>query len=212
MTVTNHLPHELHPELTPERLEVLAAILRNARHECLDEFNEKAGDTAWSYGCRARDWARAAFRRAVASGEYPWLDILEDSGQRFVLSVKGVPLKFFKDDPEEPGDRVHKLSVVEAAQGSLFQYVGMSDNTTIAWRLLVETGVQNLMVTRIVFVGLNQFEETVSYYNVPLDRPVTKLYEIGMAREEGVELPPAAATVKKKVQDDAEDDAAVANE
>ncbi len=194
----NRKPADIHPELTEDRLKAVGAILKDTRHACLERHDEKAGDTNWSYGCRARDWVRMSLRNAVKSGQYPWLEIQQDGGQKFVLGIGGLPIKFFKDDPEEPSDRVQKVSVVEAAQGSLFEWAGLSAGTKVKWRFLIETGDASKTVTRIVFAGFNQYEERVCFYNIPLEPTVATLYEFGAKQEDGVVLASPEVNLKKR--------------
>lgn len=193
----NKLPHEFHADLTKERINAVANVIHHARNGCLEYHDEVSGDTNWSYGCRARDWTRQALRNAAAdTAKYPFLSILEDNGQKFVISIAGIPVKFFKDDSEEPQARVRKHSVSELKQLSLFHFNGIDTPEDVAWRFVVDISPLDLEVLKIVFVGLDQHEDTLCYYDVPLQDNVAKIYDIASTHEEGVEL--AAPVVSKK--------------
>lgn len=193
----NKLPHEFHANLTEARIKAVGHIILRARNSCLEQHNETAGDTNWSYGCRARDWTRQEFRKASADTKhYPYLSILEDNGQKFVIGIAGIPVKFFKDDAEEPNARVRKRSLSELNQLSLFQFNGVDTPQDVAWRFVVENNPLDLEVIKMVFVGLDQHEDTLCWYNVPLQDEVAKIYDIASTHEEGIEL--AAPIVSKK--------------
>lgn len=193
----NKLPQEFHADLTEERIKAVGNIIHHARNGCLEHHDEVAGDTNWSYGCRARDWTRQALRNSAANTkEYPFLSILEDNGQKFVIGIAGIPVKFFKDDAEEPNARVRKHSASELSQLSLFHFNGVDAPEDVAWRFVVEINTIDLEVIKVVFVGLDQHEDTLCYYNVPLQDSVAKIYDMASTHEEGVEL--AAPMVSKK--------------
>lgn len=197
----NKLPHEFHTDLTKERIEAVGNIIYRARNACLEHHDEISGDTNWSYGCRARDWTRRAIREAAKNTEiYPFLSVLEDSGQKFVFGISGIPVKFFKDDAEDPNERVRKHSVSEIRQLSLFSFLGIDDSQDVVWRFVVESNPFSLEVLKIVFVGLDQHEDALCFYNVQLQDSVAKIHDIASIKEEGVELAAPVVSKKKKKQ------------
>jgi len=193
----NKLPHEFHADLTEQRIKAVGQLIYHARSDCLQHHDEIAGDTNWSYGGRAREWTRQALRNAAANTkEYPFLSILEDNGQKFVIGIAGIPVKFFKDDAEEPNARVRKRSASELRQLSLFRFNGVDAPEDLAWRFVVEINTLDLEVIKIVFVGLDKHDDTLCYYDVMLQDNIAKLYDVTSAEETGVEL--AAPTVSRK--------------
>lgn len=61
-----------------------------------------AGDDAWCIGfCRAYSFSRNRLRQAAEGGRYRWLGVL-DATHHFVFLIDGVPVRFFRDDAEEP--------------------------------------------------------------------------------------------------------------
>ena len=197
----NKLPHEFHNDLTEERIKAVANVIHQARYGCLEYHDAVSGDTNWSYGCRARDWTRQALRNAAAdTAKYPFLSILEDNGQKFVLGIAGIPVKFFKDDADEPTPRVRKHSVYELTQLSLFHFNGIDTPQDVAWRFVVDISPLDLEVLKIVFVGLDQHDAALCYYDVPLLDNVAKIYDIASTHEEGVELAPPVVSKKKLKQ------------
>ena len=162
-------------------------------------------DYKWSHGCRAREWVRQAFRDSVDVSEYEFLSILEDKGMTFVFGINEIPIKFFKDDANNPSQRVRKSSVSEDQKIPLFEFYGIeapeyvteSVTEDIMWIFIVELN-DDSEVIKIVFLGLDNYEKTLCYYNVPLQECVAKIHDTDYREEEGIELPPAPASAYKK--------------
>lgn len=192
-------PSEFHAGLTEQRIQAVAQVILNARTACLEHHDEISGDTNWSYGCRARDWTRQALRTAAEDGQYDFLSIIEDNGQKFVIGIAGIPVKFFKDDAEEPAARVFKRSASELDQLLLFKFDGIDTPEDVAWRLCIDINPIDLEVLKIIFVGLDRDGDAICYYTVPLQQAVAKVYDIAASHEEGVEL--SAPKVVKKQKD-----------
>ena len=88
--VPPRLPWDFHPALTEERLRICARLLANARRDALAMASYELGDDPWSVGCRAFAFGRHRLKRAAASGDHPWLEVLDDSAHFvFVIGVNG---------------------------------------------------------------------------------------------------------------------------
>jgi hypothetical protein len=96
---SSRLPWDFHPALTEERLRICARMLANARRDALAMASYELGDDAWSVGCRAFAFGRHRLGRAASSGDYPWLEVLDDSAH-FVFVIGGngggVPVRFYR--------------------------------------------------------------------------------------------------------------------
>src|SRR3954449_659804 len=93
------LPWDFYPALTEDRLRICARLLAHARRDALAMASYALGDDPWSVGCRAFAFARHRLERGAASGEYPWLEVL-DSSAHFVFVIGGngggVPVRFYR--------------------------------------------------------------------------------------------------------------------
>jgi hypothetical protein len=74
------------PRYEEERLRICARLLANARRDALAMASYELGDDAWSVGCRAFAFGRHRLKRVVASGDHPWLEVLDDSAH-FVFAI-----------------------------------------------------------------------------------------------------------------------------
>ena len=165
------LPWDLHPALSEERLRLCARMLANARRDALAMASYALGDDAWSVGCRAFAFARHRLERAAASGEYPWLEVL-DSSAHFVFLIGGngggVPVRFYRGPADEPTGRTLRRQEIEAEQLSLALGEAAADG--LVFRFAVETGEAG-RVERVVFLALRGEERVECVWPVPLELP-----------------------------------------
>ncbi len=167
----SQLPWDFHPALTEERLRICARMLANARRDALAMASYELGDDPWSVGCRAFAFGRHRLKRAAASGEYPWLEVLDDSAH-FVFVIgsngHGVPVRFYRGAADDPTDRTLRRQEMEAEQLSLA--LGERAAEGLVFRFAVETG-EGGRVERVVFLALRGEDHVECFWPVPLDLP-----------------------------------------
>jgi hypothetical protein len=165
------LPWDFHPALTEERLRLCARMLANARRDALAMASYELGDDPWSVGCRAFAFGRHRLKRAAQSGEYPWLEVLDDSAH-FVFVIgsngHGVPVRFYRGAAEEPTDRTLRRQELEVEQLSLA--LGETAAEGLIFRFAVETG-EGGRVERVVFLALRGEDRVECFWPVPLELP-----------------------------------------
>jgi len=96
-------PTEIHLELSEERVCAVANVMRERRHACVINHLAHEGDDGWVLGSRCWQWIRARLIK-LADGEYKdWLSIVENGkgGSHFVFAIGGVPIRFYRGDPED---------------------------------------------------------------------------------------------------------------
>ena len=165
------LPWDFHPALTEERLRICARMLANARRDALAMASYELGDDPWSVGCRAFAFGRNRLERAASSGDFPWLEVLDDSAH-FVFVIggngNGVPVRFYRGAADEPTERTLKRQEMEVQQLSLA--LGEIAAEGLAFRLAVETGEAG-RVERVVFLALRGDNKVECFWPVPLEMP-----------------------------------------
>jgi hypothetical protein len=168
---SSRAPWDFHPALTEERLRICARMLANARRDALAMASYELGDDAWSVGCRAFAFGRHRLGRAASSGDYPWLEVLDDSAH-FVFVIGGngggVPVRFYRGAADEPTERTLRRQEVEVQQLSLA--LGEEAAEGLAFRLAVETG-EGGRVERVVFLALRGEDQVECFWPVPLELP-----------------------------------------
>jgi hypothetical protein len=93
---SSRLPWDFHPALTEDRLRICARLLTHARRDALAMASYELGDDPWSVGCRTFAFGRHRLKQAASSGDYPWLEVLDDSAHfAFVIGANGsgVPVR-----------------------------------------------------------------------------------------------------------------------
>ncbi|MEN0075443.1 MAG: hypothetical protein AAGC69_13725 [Paracraurococcus sp.] len=165
------MPWDFHPALTEERLRLCARMLANARRDALAMASYELGDDPWSVGCRAFAFGRHRLRRAAESGDYPWLEVLDDSAH-FVFVIggngQGVPVRFYRGAADDPTDRTLRRQETESEQLSLA--LGEEAAEGLVFRFAVETG-EGGRVERVVFLALRGEERVECFWPVPLELP-----------------------------------------
>ena len=165
------LPWDFHPALTEERLRICGRMLANARRDALAMASYELGDDPWSVGCRAFAFGRHRLKRAAQSGEYPWLEVLDDSAH-FVFVIgsngQGVPVRFYRGAADDPTERTLRRQEMEVQQLSLA--FGEAAAEDLAFRLAVETG-EGGRVERVVFLALRGEDRVECFWPVPLEMP-----------------------------------------
>src|SRR3954447_15037712 len=165
------LPWDFHPALSEDRLRICARMLANARRDAIAMASYDLGDDPWSVGCRAFAFGRHRLKRAAASGDFPWLEVLDDSAH-FVFVIgsngHGVPVRFYRGAADEPTERTLRRQEREVQQLSL--PLGEAAAEDLAFRLAVETGEAG-RVERVVFLALRGDDRVECFWPVPLELP-----------------------------------------
>jgi hypothetical protein len=190
-TMLAKTPWDLHPDLTADRLAVVAKLLRQGRNDALDRFDPSIGDDGWTLGCRAFQFARFQILEAAAQGDPPWLSI-EDDSRQLVFKIGSVPVRFYRGPADEPTTRTLRQNYPELRQLTL-SFPEESEARHCAYRFAVETDVDGF-VTSIKFMAL-MGDLPVLTWDVPLEATVTRIHAVEGTKAEGVELPPPSVRV-----------------
>jgi hypothetical protein len=193
-------PWHLHPDLTEERLVAVAQLIATGRDAALEIYDPVRGFNGWLLGCCAYQFGRFRIEKAVEEEAYPWLS-LSRGAKHFIFHIGTVPVRFYRDDPDDPSDKVLRQSELEAKQLSLAFGDGSATEPD-SFRLVVQTGLGGELI-RIAFLALRE-GSTVLLWNVPLDRGTgavrAPLVPVGPAPlDGGVTLPSPAVAVRRRL-------------
>ena len=190
----NFEPWRKYPDLTKDRLSVIATIIRDVRHGCVLLHEPAKGDGPWGLGCRAYERTCAAIRKAVI--RYDWLRILpETSSLGFSFAVGNVPFRFYRGDPDElpyhyqlkSYGEIHHLQLLLALDTGFQEIDG-------ALRFAVETdGSQE--VSSVTLVEVDRGGNPRDSYQIPFDEGESNVVTI---ETPPVDLPPVTAEPLKK--------------
>ncbi len=163
--MSEKLPWHLAPTLMQDRLVEIGDVIRKARGEAIELYNEELGDDLWALHCRSYAWCRNRLIRASEQAEFLWLGIVDKERNSLVFAVGGVAVRFMRGDPDDPSDKVLRVALAESQQLSL-PFPG-SESGGLLWRIVVETHVHGA-VKRIVCLGINELTARAEvYYEIP---------------------------------------------
>lgn len=189
--MTDSLPWEVSPDLTLERLQVVAENLRDVRHDALEIHDEDKGDDAQVHGTIA--YRRSCFRieKLVESGEYPWLSIT-DGSRRFIFAIGGTLIRMYRGDYRRPPARSLRSYVEELVHSQLElpfeEQVATLDGWV--WRMAIETDTLGAVI-RIVVFQANTSLLIQNAFEIPLRDAVTEISPVVPLQRAGTQIPPA---------------------
>ena len=126
-------PASLHPDLSDDRMNVIAELLREARDGAVDDHRPSKGERNWSLGSRGLERGMHAIKEGALV--YPWLKILNGS-RHFRFMIGAVPVAFYHGRARQPKASTLLRRADELRQTSL-AFPGVS--TPPAIRIAVET-------------------------------------------------------------------------
>jgi hypothetical protein len=193
-------PSDFHPDLDEANIAAIAKLIKDAYEEAAEHKMEGKGDTNWGLGCRRHEWAKQSIRLASASGVHPYLGILIDDGNRFVFKIGEVPVRFKRDDAENPSAKVFSQYETESKQLSLLGFDGVADPSSLCWRILIDVDFGGEVI-RAVFIGAETSGSVKCFYEIPLAALHLPPVSIPTTSPAGVQLESVEVTVKPQAGD-----------
>lgn len=190
---TDKKPWDFHPDLTEECLSVVAAVLFRARVGVFELHDAENGDNAWSLGCRAHAWCGKQLVDASRQANMEWLTIIS-AGMGFCFLIGGVPVRFYRGNPNERHARTMRQSRQELAQLEL-GFSADHEGSDLRWRFAIVLDDFG-DVEEIIFVGLRDDGTRACYWQVPLPDAVPDDLDIDQKHEDSVELPAPTASIR----------------
>ena len=117
-------PHSYFADLARDRLQIVADLMVQVRNEVVDQHQPELGDGPWGLGCRSYD--RTRHRIIALADEHDWLSIL-DPTLSFVFSIGDVPIRFHREQSEEPIVQLGTQPIYAATQTTM-EFVGASES------------------------------------------------------------------------------------
>ena len=155
-------PHELHQDLTNERIDIIGHLIARVRLENIESSDCR--DTGWSLGCRAYAWCCQEV--ILLKDTTAWLDVIDPS-LKFIFSIGQVEVSFYKGPSTKPKKNIYSRaqSYPEIRQLSLLSDIEVPEK--LIWVYAVETDKEGL-TTNIEFFGMSEFGEIIASRQVPI--------------------------------------------
>lgn len=177
-----------YPDLTQERLSIIAAIIRDTRHDAVLSHEIEKGDTNWGLGCRV--YERTCFALESAAPKYAdWLIILPEArALQFSFAIGVISFRFYRGTPQEPPDKYRICTFGELHHQQLcFELEGLRPPDNVL-RIAVETSHITLEVVNVSVVEVDDVGNPIGVYSVPLTKP--QISNITVLQAKPVELEP----------------------
>jgi hypothetical protein len=181
------------PDLTSERLSVIATLLRDVRAECVALHQPEKGDGEWCLGSRV--YQRSCFAVTELAKKVDWLTVnAEQEPLRFSFRIGSEPLRFYKGDFTDPPSRYLSLTDGEHDAYQLrLEFDDLPPVDTIL-RLAIEVGPTR-EASAITLVEIDEYKEVVGQYSIPFGALVSNVTPMLASP---VSLPPVVAEPLKK--------------
>lgn len=192
-------PWEINPLLLQEHLVELAKFIADIRGEVVDLYDPNGvGDTKRGLGLRVYECIRNRLIRETCSKRKPWLGIVNPEG-RFTFSINGVPVRFYRGEPETPEERRFIPSSAALQQQSLLPL--SESEAAILWFFVVEADSEQY-ADKVTFCGFDsETHEQVSSWEVPMTGSVTSKPAPVGEKVEPVAKPEVKVKLKAKPAD-----------
>ena len=179
-------PAAFYPELSDDRLKLIATGLLDLRFSTLREMNSPYDDN-YTREVPVFGRSRNMLIEMAQSGEYPWMS-LKHAGMDVTFNIERVPCRFFRDDPDTPSKTgFFKRNAVD----DLF---ATDDRQPVVWRFVVEKAMTEEDEDRVFFLGYNVYQERVAEWMYSAS--THSLHSIGGEAPVAAEILPAAVEVR----------------
>jgi hypothetical protein len=154
---THPYPWFFYPELSEERLTVIAEELLNVMDMTYSQLSSSLDDN-YTRGTCTFGRQRQMLIALCLSGKYPWLQ-LTHPGMDVTFNIENIPVRFFADDPDNPKKPgFFRRNVVD----QLFE---PQLTTPTLHRFVVEKPEFEGEGARVHFIGTNALDEIVSKWS-----------------------------------------------
>lgn len=190
-------PWEVSPQLTEQRLRLIASTFDRVRDEVFEAHEPDKGDGNWGFGCRA--YERTCFQLSKLSEDAAHRDWLKVEAQRLqcTLRIGDIPIKFYRGEPTDPTPRALRGGVAAAlrdaarGQATMHEKFGMQpkEDSEWFWLIAIETH-GNGTVSRVILIQATEAGDVRNDWEVPLESGVPAVAEVATMQREGVDLAP----------------------
>ncbi|MCC8458408.1 hypothetical protein [Photorhabdus aegyptia] len=149
-------PWEFHPQLSEERLSIIAKELLNVLDHAYEQLSTPLDDN-YTRGTCTFGRQRQCLIQFCMKGTYDWLK-LTNPGMDTTIEIETVPLRFFTDDPENP----KKSGFFR--RNSVDQLWAPEITIPTIWRFIVEKPQFEGEGAQVHFAGYNEHEEMLSQW------------------------------------------------
>lgn len=180
-------PTVFYPELSDDRLLVIAVKLLDIRFSTFREMNSPFDDN-YTRETAVFGRSRNMLIDLAMGQQYGWIS-LKHAAMDVTFNIGQVPCRFFRDDPNNP----EKVGFFK--RNAVDDLFAMDEGHPVMWRFVVEKALTEDDEDRVFFVGYNVFQEKVSEWMYQASAPA--LHVIGKGIPAAAEIPDATVEVRE---------------
>lgn len=172
-------PVDFHPDLTLDRLDLVASLIGFVHNDALVDMKPKKGDNCWLLGGAGFVRSCAAIQHLAREKRFPWLTI-SDPSMHFVFRVGSVQVRVCKGDEEGSpnGNSMTRVGEEVALYGVIYLDGFFDpDYADCVWRFVIVKR-RDGRVDRVEFQLVRAPKgETVRSWAMPLKADISGLLE-----------------------------------
>lgn len=189
-------PWDYHPDITRERLVLVAQLMARGRGDALDRHEPELGDDAWTRGVRAFRFCCHQLTRMAGLPQFEWLSV-PAPGRKFQFRIGTAPMRFYRGLAEEPKPNMLQLTELEQELLPFGDGVFLTD---VKLRIAVETDFDG-SVAGVYFVAIRGVDpETI--WRIPFETAVPLVVDLSARLEPPVDLAAPEVGMWEDEQDD----------
>ena len=185
-------PSQRYPDLTAERLSIVANILAKERDDAAADHHPECGETEFSLGVSA--WERTKTAIIAAAQQYTWLRIADGENpgpSPFTFQIGVYPIRFYHGTADDTPTRYLLRSDVEQLEMTFDHALP----TGHILRFAIETNAIH-RTTTIELIEVDQFKEVAWRHSVPFSA-TAEVMAFPTTQRAGVDLgAPKVAVIK----------------
>lgn len=195
-------PWEFHVDLSRDRLQLIAEVLREVRKVTIPLHDPAAGDTPWGLGVRIYDRSAEVLSRRGPE-LWDWFRVIKPPLE-FVFTVGDVPMRFCRDDPDNPDAQHLRVSDIEAEQ---HEFAFGTPSVDLIWRMVVAANPAG-ETENVYVIGATRSGHVKCKYTIPpLEGGILFINpSLSPRAPGGVELPPPVVKPRERTTQKAQDD------
>ncbi|CAI1655949.1 hypothetical protein [Serratia liquefaciens] len=154
---TYRLPWEFHPQLSEERLTIIAEeflkVLENTHEQLSSQLDDNYTRGTCTFGRQKNRIVQLCMEK-----KYDWLGLL-NSTYDYTITIEGIPIRSFSDDPSNP----KKQNFFR--RNNVDQLWATEDTVPTIWRFVVEKPEFEGEGAKVHFAGYNALEEMLCLWS-----------------------------------------------
>jgi hypothetical protein len=185
-------PWEHAPDLTSERLILIAQELAMIRYEARnDYYDSNKGDGEWGHGCRCYERSKNMLIKKNTEGVWPWFSVLPSGSLKCVLKIGNTLIRFLRSTSSKMQARI--IEHLKKSKQYAFPFY-IDDILQLNWYLVIETFHEDENIV-IHCIGTSATGEILCNWEVPLKPYIPVLKMVNPPMSEAVDQPPPTVTI-----------------